>query len=230
MHTIYQGATTNIAIHRKFLAKSRHYQAHAQSEASAQTKDDSDADVDDIEEEGEAERGEDGLPVFSKLSEAHLNNTALLKNRILKLIKGCPNQIIHHKYIFVRIGFDAGNKFIRRCIGRLLSRMIVEGYLERCSIKAHKRGVILNCLRIPDDNDSASKAESIVNEDVGDINVGDDDEDDEDDESSDSYGITLAVAIEKQITNIVLDSGVSGITMTVSEPLDFMICLPSCRQ
>lgn len=221
MHTIYQGATTNVAIHRKFLANSRHYQAHAQTEAtSSQPKDESDREIDDYDEEGEQVRGSDGLPQFSSLNEAHLNNTPLLRSRIMKLISGCPNQIIHHKYIYVRIGFQARSKFIRRCVGRLLSRMIAEGYLERCTIKATNKAVLLNCLRIPDENEVSGQPQKVLNEDLSGMSLGDDEEDDDDDDSSDIFGITLVVTIEKQVLNIVHESGISGITMTVS-----FICL-----
>ncbi|TIB38264.1 hypothetical protein E3P86_01725 [Wallemia ichthyophaga] len=214
MHTIYQGATTNVAIHRKFLANSRHYQAQAQTESTSQTKDDSDREMDVCDEEGEQIRGSDGLPQFSPLNEAHLNNAPLLRSRILKLIRNCPNRIIHHKFIFVKIGFPAGNKFIRRVVGRHLGRMIDEGYLERCSIKASTRSMRLNCLRIPDEDETFSHPQNIMNEDLSGMSPGDDEEDDDDDDSTDTFGITLAITIEKQVMNIVHESGISGITMT----------------
>ncbi|TIB74184.1 hypothetical protein E3Q24_00652 [Wallemia mellicola] len=128
MHTVYRGSTTNVAIHRKFLASSPHYRAHALTEAEP-AKNDSDNEAIDFEETVQG-RDASGLPEFSELN---------------------------------------------------------------------------------DDNGSKS-SEKVIEEDM--IKLESDDEDDDDDVVSDNFGAGIAITVEKQILNLIHESGIEGMTIS----------------
>ncbi|KAG8220242.1 hypothetical protein J3R82DRAFT_1283 [Butyriboletus roseoflavus] len=141
--------------------------------------------------------------LFDPIDSRHLSSLPLVKNRIIKLLKGSRTHIHQSNNLLMTIGFVHPTKTDRRFFQTRLRELIQQGVIERVLVPSSKmRDRTIKCIRLVTSDNQLSEGSVVVRQDV-----------DEDEKVVGHNEVRANLTIHKQVSNSLEEAGPSGLTL-----------------
>ncbi|KZV74696.1 hypothetical protein PENSPDRAFT_741986 [Peniophora sp. CONT] len=212
------GVGANFCIHRHFFERDAQWQG-IQAETLASTASTSalnipnptptpapdakdDEDEDDYQPDAEAVAPPTDV-TFEPIDARHLSSLALVKARIVTLLRSAPSNVYPAQNLIVTIGFTNPTKTERRFFQTRLRELVDQGVIERCTVPH------------PNPRRSKYRVQSIrlLDADAGPAGEADDAGIDEEEEEALTGKFKATVTLHKQILDLLDQAGGTGMTL-----------------
>ncbi|EGO01685.1 hypothetical protein SERLA73DRAFT_166216 [Serpula lacrymans var. lacrymans S7.3] len=206
------GVGTNFCVHKYFIERSVLWQQIHDEEAEGEQP---------VVEGGEIFQSGSDAPILEKgvsssmhfdpIDERHLSSLALVRNRIVKLLKASKNYIHASNNLLLTIGFANPTKTDRRFFQTRLRELVQQGVIERVLVPStSKRDRNVKCIRLVTPDRDQIMDDSLV------IQSQDDDDEKDimiNDVFTDHTEVKANRTIHRQIADLLEDAGPRGLTL-----------------
>ncbi|OSD05907.1 hypothetical protein PYCCODRAFT_1383895 [Trametes coccinea BRFM310] len=207
------GISTNFCVHKYFYERSPIWKQVAEEEkkavSEAQARVEGTSGADSEIEEDETKPLE---PVhFDPIDSRHLSSMPLLKARLTKLLKSCPYNMHTSNNIMLKIGFVNPTRTDRRFFLSRLRELMEQGFIEKVQVPHADRQRYpdrrVQCIRLVTE-EAGSQPQGDIGA-VADVDF----EEVEDHVADDDTGLKANVSLQRQIIDLIADSGTKGMTL-----------------